>query len=228
VNRKTDKPAGRGRGALPAPAGRWGTRRAAPVAPAPPGPLAGYEVLLAVTGGIACYKSAFLTSQLAQAGAGVTVAMTAAAEQFVAPLTFQTLSARPVYRSLWQATEDWKSGHISLTELADLLVIAPATANTLAKMACGLADDLVSSLALAASDECPILVAPAMNTRMWSAPPTRANIARVRSWGVQVVGPGEGFLACRSIGAGRMAEPAEIFDAVARLLRKNPPKRKAK
>jgi phosphopantothenoylcysteine decarboxylase/phosphopantothenate--cysteine ligase len=203
-------------------------RRGARGAPAPgreaEAPLAGYEVLLAVTGGIACYKSAYLTSQLVQAGAGVTVAMTASAEQFIAPLTFQTLSARPVYRSLWQATEDWKSGHISLSERADLFVIAPATANILAKMACGLADDLVSSLALAAGGECPILVAPAMNTRMWNAPPTRDNMKRLRSWGVLVVGPGEGFLACRATGAGRMAEPAEIFDTITKILKKWPPK----
>ena len=187
-------------------------------------PLAGYEVLLGVTGGIACYKSASLTSQLVQAGAGVTVAMTASAEQFIAPLTFQTLSARPVYRSLWQATEVWKSGHLSLTELADVFLIAPATANILAKMAAGLADDLVSSLALSASGECPILVAPAMNTRMWSAQPTQANLNRLRSWGVQVVGPGEGFLACRATGPGRMAEPAEIFAALSKMLLKKRPK----
>ena len=189
-------------------------------------PLAGYEVLLGVTGGIACYKSADLVSRLVQAGAGVTVAMTDSAEQFVAPLTFQTLSARPVYRSLWQATEDWKSGHISLTEQADLFVIAPATANILAKMACGIADELVSCLALSASGECPILVAPAMNTRMWNAPPTQDNMKRLRSWGVHVVGPGEGFLACRATGAGRMAEPAEVLDTITKIVRKWPPKRR--
>jgi phosphopantothenoylcysteine decarboxylase/phosphopantothenate--cysteine ligase len=190
--------------------------------------LAGYEVLLGVTGGIACYKSADLVSKLVQAGAGVTVAMTASAEQFITPLTFQTLCLRPVYRNLWQATEEWKSGHISLTEQADLFLLAPATANILAKMASGLADDLVSTLALAASGECPILVAPAMNSRMWLAPPTQANVKRLKEWGVQVVGPGEGFLACRTVGPGRMSEPAEILVTASRILKKTRPKRMGK
>ena len=186
--------------------------------------LSGYEVLLGVTGGIACYKSADLVSKLVQAGAGVTVAMTESAERFVAPLTFQTLCLRPVYRNLWQATEEYESGHISLTERADIFIVAPATANILAKMAAGIADDLVSCLALSASGECPILVAPAMNARMWSAPPTQANVRRLRSWGVQVVGPGEGFLACRAFGAGRMAEPGEIITAASKILLRRRPK----
>lgn len=187
-------------------------------------PLASYEVLLCLTGGIACYKAADLTSKLVQAGAGVTVAMTDAATRFILPITFQTLARRSVYTNLWQATEDYQPGHISLTEQADLLMVAPATANFLAKMAAGLADDLVSCLALSASGACPVLVAPAMNARMWNAPPTRANVERLRSWGVQFVGPDEGFLACRDTGPGRMSEPADILAAATIILRKSQPK----
>jgi phosphopantothenoylcysteine decarboxylase len=188
-------------------------------------PLAGYQVLLCVTGGIACYKTADLASKLVQAGCGVSVAMTQSATQFVTPLTFQSLVHRQVFTDLWQSSEDFSSQHISLTESADLMVIAPATANILAKMAGGIADELVSCLALSASGECPILVAPAMNTRMLAAPPTQRNIAQLKAWGVHVVEPGEGYLACGTIGAGRMAEPAEILQAATNLMLKNPPKR---
>lgn len=185
--------------------------------------LEGYEVLVCVTGGIACYKAADLTSKLVQAGAGVTVAMTESATRFVAPLTFQTLTGRHAYASMWQATEGYEAGHLSLTERADLMIVAPATANTMAKMAAGVADELVSALALSAPGECEILVAPAMNTRMWEAPATQANLARLTEWGVHSVGPGEGFLACRTVGKGRMAEPEEILAAAAEILRKKPP-----
>jgi len=187
-------------------------------------PLSGYEVLLCVTGGIACYKSADLASKLVQAGAGVNVAMTDAAARFVTPLTFQSLARRRVYTSLWGAAEDFRSQHVALTEGADLMVVAPATANILAKMAHGIADDLVSTLVLAATGECPILAAPAMNTRMWNAPATRENIERLTGWGVHVVGPAEGRLACGTVGVGRMIDPAEILAAATELLRKNPPK----
>lgn len=181
-------------------------------------PLAGREVLLCVTGGIACYKAADLASRLVKAGAGVSVAMTDAARQFVAPLTFQALTARAVYTSLWQAVEDYSSQHIALTDRADLMIVAPATANILAKMAAGIADDLVSTLALSAHGACPILVAPAMNTRMWLAPPTQANLARLKGWGVHVVGPAEGRLACGTTGPGRMAEPADLLAAAAAIV----------
>ncbi len=133
-------------------------------------PLAGYEVLLAVTGGIACYKVADLTSKLVQAGASVTAAMTESATKFVAPLTFQAITGRDVYTSIWQRSADYKSQHLSLTERADLMIVAPATANIIAKMAGGIADDLVSTLALSAPGACEILLAPAMNDRMWVAP----------------------------------------------------------
>ncbi len=181
-------------------------------------PLAGREILLCVTGGIACYKVADLTGKLVGAGAGVTVAMSDAATRFVAPLTFQTLTRRSVYASLWQSTEQFESTHISASELAELIVVAPATADVIAKLATGLADDLVSTLLLARPQSCPLLIAPAMNTRMWEAPPTRTNVDRLRNWGVQLVGPAEGRLACGTTGPGRMAEPEEILAAITDLL----------
>jgi len=188
--------------------------------------LDGYEVLLCVTGGIACYKSADLASRLVQGGAGVTVAMTDAAQRFVAPLTFGALTGRQAFKSLWQGGEDYSASHIALSERADLMIVAPATADILAKMACGLADDLVSTLALSTAGECDILAAPAMNTRMWNAPPTRANVATLRDRGVRMVGPDEGRLACGTVGPGRMAEPADILHAAAELLLRSPPKRR--
>jgi len=186
---------------------------------APDGPLAGREVLLCATGGIACYKAADLTSKLVQAGAGVCVAMTDAAQRFVAPLTFQAISGRKVHTTMWPSPDQFSSRHIELTERADLMIVAPATADILAKMAAGIADDLVSTLALAACGACEILVAPAMNTRMWQAPPTRENMQRLRGRGVHVVGPATGRLACGTTGPGRMAEPHDILSAAVELLR---------
>lgn len=189
-------------------------------------PLARYEVLLCLSGGIACYKSADLASKLVQAGCGVNVAMTRSAQRFITPLTMQALTSRSVYRSLWQSTEEHRSGHISLSEIADLMVIAPATANIIAKMACGIADDLVSSLCLSTTGECPILIAPAMNTRMYNAPATQRNIKQLEEWGVHIVGPAEGRLACGDVGPGRMVEPQEILAACKEILLKKPPRRK--
>jgi len=189
-------------------------------------PLGGYEVLLAVTGGIACYKSADLASKLVQAGAGTSVAMTDAAQQFIAPLTFQALTGRAVFTSLWQRGSDYNPQHISLTEAADLMIIAPATANTIAKMAAGIADGLVYSLALSAHGACPILIAPAMNSRMWEAPPTQANVKTLAGWGVRSVGPCVGRLACGDEGPGRMAEPVDILEAAKKILLSSPPKKK--
>ena len=186
--------------------------------------LSGREVLLCVTGGIACYKAADLTSKLVQAGAGVSVAMTEAAGRFVAPLTFQSLSGRRVFTSMWTSAEEYSAQHIALTDLADLMLIAPATADILAKMACGIADDLVSTLALSACGACPILVAPAMNTRMWQAPATQANMKTLTARGIETVGPAEGRLACGTTGPGRMADPADILRAVTALLKKPPSK----
>ena len=185
---------------------------------------AGYEVLLAVTGGIACYKAAEVTSRLVKAGVSVRVAMTEAAARFVAPLTFQTLSQRQVYTSLWQSAEDFSSQHISATEAADLMIVAPATANILGKMAGGIADDLVSTMLLSTTGSCDVLAAPAMNSRMWNAPAVQEAIERLEAWGVHFVGPAEGRLACGTVGPGRMAEPAKILSAAVKLLQRKGPK----
>ncbi len=180
-------------------------------------PLAGREILLCVTGGIACYKSADLTSKLVQAGAGVTVAMTAAARRFVRPMTFEALTGRKVYHSMWRRLDEGYP-HLALAERADLMIVAPATANILAKMAHGLADDLVSTLCLASHDACEVLLAPAMNTRMYQAPATQANLQSLTGRGAHVVGPEPGRLACGTQGPGRMSEPDEILSAAAERL----------
>jgi len=187
-------------------------------------PLEGYQTLLCVTGGIACYKSADLASKLVQAGARVSVAMTEAATHFVSPLTFQTLTGRQVFTSLWTATEDYRCGHLALNDSADLMIVAPATANIIAKMAGGIADDLVSALCLSAGS-CPVLIAPAMNTRMWQAEATKSNMATLTGRGVHVVGPAQGRLACGETGPGRMAEPEEILAAAIEILKHRPAKK---
>jgi len=176
--------------------------------------LSGFNILLCVTGGIACYKSADIVSRLVQSGASVNVAMTDAAQKFVSPLTFQTLSGRSVCTSLWETLGEVKPNHIPLTEQADIMVIAPATANTIAKLAAGIADDPVSTMGLSAHGACPILIAPAMNCRMWDAPVTQKNLQTLKDRGVAVVGPDEGYLACGTTGMGRMSEPGEIVDAI--------------
>lgn len=185
--------------------------------------LSGYEVVVGVCGGIAAYKVASLVSALVQRDAGVTVAMTAAAQRFISPLTFQSLTARQVFTDLWEAENYHDPQHLNLTEAADLFIVAPATANMIGKMACGLADDLLSTMMLSAA--CPVLLAPAMNTRMWENPIVQKNLESLRSRGYQVTPPGEGWLACRTIGAGRMAEPQQILDQAIDLLGKSPPRR---
>jgi phosphopantothenoylcysteine decarboxylase/phosphopantothenate--cysteine ligase len=181
--------------------------------PAPPLPLDQRRVLLAVTGGIAAYKSADLASRLRKTGAAVRVAMSHAATQFVAPLTFETLVGHPVYSDLFAQPAAWEMEHISWARWGEALVIAPATANTLARLAHGLADDAVATLALAFTG--PVWVAPAMNTAMWNHPATQANLALLRERGVRVIDPDAGPLACGEVGAGRMAEPAEIVQTIA-------------
>jgi phosphopantothenoylcysteine decarboxylase/phosphopantothenate--cysteine ligase len=179
------------------------------------------KVLLGVTGGIAAYKAAELTRELQRRGAEVQVAMTAGAERFVTPLTFASLSGRQVMTSLWQPTaNEVASGepgafaieHIAVAQEIDVLVIAPATANTLAKLAHGVADDPLTTIALATT--APVVVAPAMNVNMWQHPATQANLATLRERGVQVVEPGSGSLACGMVGEGRLAEVGAIADAV--------------
>ncbi|MFU8788084.1 MAG: bifunctional phosphopantothenoylcysteine decarboxylase/phosphopantothenate--cysteine ligase CoaBC [Methylobacter sp.] len=166
------------------------------------------HILLAVCGGIAAYKSAELVRLLRKQGATVRVVMTQSAMQFVSPLTFQALSGHPVHSELLDADAEQAMGHISLARWADALVIAPATANTLAKCSQGLADDLLSTLYLATT--CPVYVAPAMNQAMWHKPVTQENIQRLKNHGVTVIGPEQGEQACGDTGFGRMSEPVDI------------------
>lgn len=183
------------------------------------GDLAGKRLLVGIAGGIAVYKVATVVSRLAQAGAEVTVCMTEAATRFVAPLTFQALSANPVYTSPWQHVESSDPQHISLARRADLAVVAPCTMHTMAKLALGLTDDMVT-LMLSAIDarEKPVLLAPAMNEVMWGQASTRRNRDTLEADGFRFVGPGVGWQACRAVGAGRMSEPEEIVAEVRRLL----------
>ncbi len=170
------------------------------------------KIILGVTGGIAAYKAAELCRLLVKAGADVRVVMTAAAQQFVAPLTFQALSGKPVLTSLWDAASGDGMEHIHLSRDADLLLVAPASADFLARLAHGRADDLLSTLCLART--CALAVAPAMNREMWAAAPTRRNLDQLRADGVSVLGPAAGDMACGEIGLGRMLEPAEILAAL--------------
>lgn len=178
--------------------------------------LAGKKIVLGVTGGIAAYKSAEIVSRLRHLGAEVHVIMTENAAKFVAPLTFQTLSANPVVTDTFATPETWNVKHVALAKLADIFVIAPATANILAKMACGIADDMLSTTVLAT--KAPVLAAPAMNTGMWTAPATAQNVETLRNRGVHIIGPGSGMLACGDEGAGRMSEPEEIVAEIERIL----------
>jgi phosphopantothenoylcysteine decarboxylase/phosphopantothenate--cysteine ligase len=175
--------------------------------------LQGQRILLCVCGGIAAYKAAELVRRLRDAQAQVQVAMTAEATRFVGTATFQALSGMPVRTSLWDEAAEAAMGHIELARWADAVVVAPATANTLAKLAHGLADDLVSTLCLATI--APITVAPAMNNRMWLHPATQANVATLRERGVRFVGPDDGAQACGEFGPGRLSEPDAIVAALA-------------
>jgi phosphopantothenoylcysteine decarboxylase len=179
----------------------------------------GRRIFVGVSGGISAYKTAFLVSRLAQAGAEVTVAMTDAATRFVGPLTFQALSGRPVYTSQWEHIEASDPQHIALARGLDVAVVAPCSANMLAKLAAGRTDDAVS-LILSAVDRgrAPVLLAPAMNSQMWAQPATQRNVAMLREDGFVLVGPGDGWQACREVGPGRMSEPAEIAAAMAQAL----------
>ncbi|MDR3511576.1 MAG: bifunctional phosphopantothenoylcysteine decarboxylase/phosphopantothenate--cysteine ligase CoaBC [Caulobacteraceae bacterium] len=170
------------------------------------------RVLLIVGGGIAAYKALELVRLLRKAGIGVRPVMTAAAAHFVTPLSLSALAEDKVYDDLFSLTDEAEMGHIELSRSADLLVVAPATADLMAKAAGGLAGDLASTVLLATDK--PVLMAPAMNVRMWAHPATRRNLATLMADGVQIVGPGEGPMACGEFGPGRMAEPAEIFEAI--------------
>ncbi|MBT9567650.1 MAG: bifunctional phosphopantothenoylcysteine decarboxylase/phosphopantothenate--cysteine ligase CoaBC [Thiobacillus sp.] len=174
--------------------------------------LAHQKIILGVTGGIAAYKAAELCRQLVKAGADVRVVMTDAAQRFVTPLTFQALSGKPVPSSLWDAAGSDGMEHIHLSRTADLLLIAPASADFLAKLVHGRADDLLSTLCLART--CALAVAPAMNREMWAAAATQRNLAQLHADGVRVLGPAAGEQACGETGVGRMLEPAEIVAAL--------------
>lgn len=177
------------------------------------GPLGGQRILLCVGGGIAAYKALELVRRLRDAGAQVQVAMTAGAQQFVTPLSFQALSGHPARTSLWDGAAEQAMGHLELARWADRVLVAPATADLLARLAHGLADDLVSTLCLATT--APLVVCPAMNHRMWQHPATAANVETLRARGAQVLGPDDGPLAEGESGPGRLREPDAIVAALA-------------
>ena len=182
------------------------------------------RIVLGITGGIAAYKACTLASHLTQAGARVDVVMTEAATRFVTPLTFEALTGRPAYTSMWRTSDEalpTHIAHVGLAHAADLLVIAPATANTMAKLAQGLADNLLSTLALAA--QCPLLLAPAMDVGMWAHPATQANVAVLRERGAALAGPAQGRMASGLEGEGRLVEPDEILGHVRRVLGRDGP-----
>ena len=174
------------------------------------------EILLGVTAGIAAYKAADLTSRLVQAGARVTVVLTKTATHFIGATTFEALTGRPVSCDGFRPQEHFQGEHIGLAQRAELFVVAPATADYLAKAAHGHADDLLSTLALTVT--CPMLFAPAMNADMWAKPATQRNVEQLRADGVHFVEPGSGWLSCGQVGPGRMAEPMEILDRTELLL----------
>jgi phosphopantothenoylcysteine decarboxylase len=176
----------------------------------------GREIIVAVCGGIAAYKIADVVSKLVQRGAGVTVVMTADAQRFVVPLTFQALSGRPVLSNPYELVDCADPQHIGLTERASLMLVAPATANIIGKVASGVCDDLVSLMVIAAA--CPVVFAPSMNNRMWANPIVQANAGKLCELGYRFIGPDDGWLACRNVGPGRLAEPARIVEELAGIL----------
>jgi phosphopantothenoylcysteine decarboxylase/phosphopantothenate--cysteine ligase len=173
------------------------------------------EIVLCVTGGIAAYKAADLCSRLRQRGANVTVAMTDAARQLVAPITFEAVSGNAVAVTLWPPPGTRPLDHIALADRAELVCVAPATANFLAKAAAGIADDVVTTTFVTVLTTVPVVIAPAMNERMWANPIVERNVATLRDAGCRFVGPATGWLACGTSGPGRMAEPADIVDTIA-------------
>jgi phosphopantothenoylcysteine decarboxylase/phosphopantothenate--cysteine ligase len=186
--------------------------------------LAGKRILLIIGGGIAAFKSLDLIRKLREQGAQVTPVLTQASEEFVTPLSASALSAQKVYRDLFNLTDEAEMGHIELSRAADLIVVAPATADLMAKMANGLANDLASTLLLATDKR--VLIAPSMNVRMWQHPATQRNLAVLQADGILVTGPDEGDMACGEYGPGRMSEPLAIVEAVAAALADGPLKGK--
>lgn len=191
-----------------------------------PARVKGTRVIVGLSGGIACYKTATVVSRLAQSGCDVTVLMTRPATRFVRPLTFQALSGRPVYTSPWQHVESSDPQHIALARAAHAVLIAPCTMDCMAHLAGGFTSDVVT-LVLSAVDRSrtPVLLAPSMNEAMWDQPSTQRNAQRLVDDGFELVGPGEGWQACRTVGAGRMSEPDELLAALAGALARSSPGR---
>ncbi len=178
-------------------------------------PLKDARIIVGITGGIAAYKTATLVSRLAQAGALVTVAMTESATRFVTPLTFQALSGRPVYTSAWEHIESHDPQHVSLAREARLAIVAPCTMDCMAKLAGGHTDNVVT-LILSAIDRAktPVLLAPSMNDAMWNQASTQRNARQLAADGFTIIGPGEGWQACRTVGTGRMVEPEILLETI--------------
>ena len=172
----------------------------------------GKELLVGIGAGIAAYKTAELVSQCVQSGAYVTVILTERAQRFIGATTFQALTGRPVYADMFAPEEHHRGEHIGLAGRAELVCIAPATANLLAKLAHGIADDLLTTAVLAST--CPVLLAPAMNCEMWAKPAVKRNVEQLRADGMIIVEPGEGWLSCGQVGPGRMAEVDRIVQAI--------------
>jgi phosphopantothenoylcysteine synthetase/decarboxylase len=177
-------------------------------------------VVLAVTGGIAAYKSAAIVRELKAANSEVLVIMTREATEFITPLTLETLSQNPVAVEMFDRNNKWELEHLALADRADILIVAPATANIIGKMVCGIADDLVSTTILTVMTTVPVLMAPAMNNRMWDNPFVKNNVTVLQNAGVHFVGPEEGKLADGRIGIGRMAEVDEILKAAVKVIQK--------
>ncbi len=176
--------------------------------------LSGKTVLLGLTGGIACYKAAEFARAMIREGADVHVAMTDSAQQFITPLTMQALTGNPVFTSSWDSRQPNNMPHINLPRQADVIAVAPCTANFIAKLANGICDDLLSTLCHARPASTPLLVAPAMNVEMWEKPATQRNLRQLELDGIGIMGPASGFQACGEIGKGRMLEPAELVEEV--------------
>ena len=183
--------------------------------------MADQEIIVGITGGVAAYKSAALVSQLVQDGYGVRVVMTRSAHQFIGPATLAALTGRAVYTDMFDDQANMPLGpHIELARKSDLLCVAPATADFLGKAANGLSDSLLATLYLCFQG--PVIMAPAMNCEMWDKPAVQRNVRQLEADGIQMVGPDEGWLSCRTRGAGRMAEPDELFEAIQAVMNPGP------
>ena len=178
------------------------------------------HILLGVTGGIAAYKAVDLAGRLTSNGAKVRTVMTEAACNFIGPKSFGAITQSPVWTTMWSTSEEFNAGHIALADWADIVVVAPATANIIARVAHGICDDLLSTT-LCACWAKPMLFAPAMNARMWENPTVQANVETLKQRGFHLIGPAEGRLACGSHGPGRMSEPQEIVDAIEKIVLNN-------